>query len=348
MSKCDFRFTVIDKGRPDEFLKFVGNLSHNEYYWNNVANNAKMNVQSSKCDWNITAKTNQVQGTLNYTPEFADLSGRFSSFTGRMSSDKCDFSIVSSNAAAKIRVNSDKCDWNISARTKFALAQTAISPESLEMRTKLGNLSSIVSSDKCDFQISAKQPSGRARVSSSKCDWNVSLSEQLSNANTQLTADSFQFRGNTQNVSAFVSSSKCDWNVVSRDKFTTVNAVTSPKSFDVKTTLPAFKSRVSSSKCDFQIASMNNTRLTSNVNSQTEGTQMKVASSKCDWKLNSVGGDPTLTQRPHFNANLASSKCDFVFNIEISLTGGKPLRLKAVSSSKCDFKIVKDITTGRA
>lgn len=338
-SKCDFKFSFKD-------IYFFGTvIDQGHYDWMNIASNLKFKVQSSKCDWAISGKGENAQTSLSYTPEFTDIAGRFKNYRGRISSDKCDFNINAVNSLAKVRVSSDKCDWSIATRSNFATTQTAVSPDMLDMRTSFSNISSTISSDKCDFMVSAKRPTGRARVSSSKCDWNIAINEQLTKAQAQVTPDSFGLRGNSIKVGSFVSSSKCDWNIVSRDKFNSVSAVGNPENLAVNANLPGFSGRVSSSKCDFQISALNQTRLVSNVNTQTIGTKVAVASSKCDWKIQTIGGDVTFTQRPQLNANLASSKCDFVFNIELGLSGGKFIHIRAVSSDKCDFRLDRTTTT---
>jgi hypothetical protein len=180
-------------------------------------------------------------------------------------------------------------------------------------------------------------------LAASKCDFSFKVDEKgLTPLEFTGTVGEFAYDWNSfaPNATVKVQSSKCDWNISAfPNSFATLNASSTQNSFNVGTSMPFFIGNVGSAKCDFNISAVNMGTLVSKVNTNTIGTNMIVASSKCDWNINSIGGDPTLTQRPKLDANLASSKCDFVFNIELGLTGGQFIKLRATSSAKCDFKI---------
>lgn len=212
-----------------------------------------------------------------------------------------------------------------------------------------------VSSDKCDFRmflpralvsgrtdprepvLTAELPATGLRASSSKCDWQITaLSEAV------LPARGRQAAGRLR-------SDKCDFKVAVALGRQYAEFVRRPLSVQLAGGHVGFGGMVASSKCDFQL--VGNTRVQSaEVAATAQGIRVDVkgpivsgavASSKCDFSL--IGGFDRV-RFPEVSARMASDKCDFSLQIEFGMRGGQRFQVRAVGSSKCEFRI-QDIRT---
>jgi len=339
-SKCDFSFSMGD-------MKFQVQSFKNEIELRGKSPQGKVMVQSSKCDWVISNSTIAGGlGSIVNNPDGLKVNAQIDRFAGHISSDKCDYQIRTASPSSRLRVNSDKCDWSISARNDFSAFRSTVSPDYLGIKGKIANLNAGINSDKCDFRITAQRPNEFLRIDSDKCDWSMSMQNDYASSRIQLSDATLDIQGIGKGIGGGISSSKCDWRIFAKDALIRTNVIRTPENIISKNDIGNFNSSVSSSKCDYLISSINETIYPVDFKLAGIGSNMNVASSKCDWKIQALGGSEQLSRRPEFNASLSSSKCDFVLNIEFGIQKGHLVKVKAVSSSKCDFKIQDIIETG--
>jgi len=136
---------------------------------------------------------------------------------------------------------------------------------------------------------------------------------------------------------------------VASNAFRASGTVTDPLQ-ELRAQLPVGRMRMDSDKCDWRIrmtdvsrsavtdASASGTEL--DVRASTPAFSGSMSSDKCDWSLRASGAHPDLRQRPELQAEMTSSKCDFSLRLRFGIRDGRFLRIHAVSSDKCDFRIV--------
>lgn len=265
--------------------------------------------------------------------------------------------------SSRIDVSSSKCDFTI--RSNNLNLRGIDTPDHFDLRGTLPNLSARMDSNKCDWRIAtdglhafgqnpdlvdelrARLPGGSVRIDSSKCDWRIDTRLEGLRTSIDLAVDEWSIKGGSAGATGTVASSKCDFRLSSnfRTRQARIESFRDLVSLHART--PGFRGEaVSSSKCDFRITAtgeqqrasvhFDDARLRIDAAGLATGS---VSSSKCDWRVEALGGLGTLTQRPRLDARLGSDKCDFTLDLEFGLTEGPPIRIRAVSSSKCDFRI---------
>lgn len=264
---------------------------------------SRIDVSSSKCDFTIRSNNLNLRGID--TPDHFDLRGKLPSLSARL--------------------DSNKCDWRIVTDGMHAFGQT---PDLVD-------------------ELRAKLPGGSVRVDSSKCDWHIDSRFDDLRTSIDLSVDDWSIKGGRPGATGTVASSKCDFRLSSNVAGRHAQVESFRDLLSLRARTPDFRGEaVSSSKCDFRLTAnveqqrasvhFDNARLRIDASGLATGS---VSSSKCDWRVEALGGLGTLTQRPRLDARLGSDKCDFTLDLEFGLTKGAPIRIRAVSSSKCDFRI---------
>jgi hypothetical protein len=192
-SKCDFRF---DFGK----LKFSGQQIGTTTTWSSIGPGEKLQVQSDKCDWRISAQREEAKASIQHNLGTFSLTGQKNDFEGRLSADKCDYQLSIERLGSHLKMESDKCDFRINSTIE------RVQP----------------------VHINTLGPGANVRVFSSKCDWKVNAlgaSQKLTkrpNLNASLSSDKCDFRlniefgllgGKTIRINA-VSSGKCDFRIL--------------------------------------------------------------------------------------------------------------------------------------
>jgi hypothetical protein len=208
--------------------------------------------------------------------------------------------------------------------------QIAMSSDKCDFRMFLPNASVRGSTDVRQPVLTAELPGAGLRASSSKCDWQISA---LSQAVLPETRQASRLR-----------SDKCDFQVAVAMGRSYAEFVRRPLAVQLAGGHPAFGGMVASSKCDFQLVGTTPLRR-AEVAATTDGIRLDakdfritgaVASSKCDFRLR---GSFERVSFPEVTARMASDKCDFNLQIEFGMLGGQQFRIRAVGSSKCEFRL---------
>jgi len=178
-----------------------------------------------------------------------------------------------------------------------------------------------IASDKCDFVIpvSATSQRGRAELS-------------LGTATQRMRMDS----------------DKCDWRVATPNLQARGPALTVTN--DLQANFGAGRMRMDSDKCDWRVAV--DDVANRSVKLTTTGQQLEVRTGSADvrgemrygknaWAFELAGARTGMSTPPQVRARMQADKCDFAVVVELGLVGGPSVRMRAVASSKCDFRIVE-------
>ena len=179
------------------------------------------------------------------------------------------------------------------------------------------------------------------RIASSKCDFAIPVTAVSAPGRAELTLGTARQRMR-------MDSDKCDWRVTTP----TLQARGSLLSVaeDLQANFGAGRLRMDSDKCDWRVAVNDTVERTVNV--ATVGRQLEVRTTsgglrgemrygKSDWVFEMAGSRPGMTTPPLVRAEMMSDKCDFNIRLELGVLGGPSVRMRAVGSDKCDFRIVE-------
>lgn len=177
----------------------------------------------------------------------------------------------------------------------------------------------MVQSNKCDFRNIA------ARPVSSKCDFlraaPSSKCDFLRAASSKCDFRMLEFRA--------AAASKCDWRL-NLGSLAARGLTNRLESLDVR--LAAQRLRVASDKCDFRIT-------LSPAQAARSSVAASIRSDKCDFNLAVLGTAGTRSALGRIGARMASDKCDFNLRVDLGSQKDPVLRVNAVASAKCDFRI---------
>lgn len=173
-------------------------------------------------------------------------------------------------------------------------------------------------SNKCDFRTAAARPISSKcdflRPSSSKCDF-------LRAASSKCDFRMLEFRAAT--------SSKCDWRL-NLGALAARGITNRLQELDVQ--IASQRLRVASDKCDFRVT-------LSPAQASASSTAAAIRSDKCDFNVAVLGTADKRSALGRIGTRMRSDKCDFRLNLDFGSQTNPVLRVNAVASSKCDFRI---------
>lgn len=160
-------------------------------------------------------------------------------------------------------------------------------------------------SSKCDFLRAA--PSSKCdflRAASSKCDFRM-----------------LEFRA--------AAASKCDWRL-NLGALAARGVTNRLQQLDVR--IASQRLRVASDKCDFRVT-------LSPTGAARTSTAAAIRSDKCDFNLAVLGTAGKRSALGVIGTRMSSDKCDFNLRLDLGSQANPILRVNAVASAKCDFRI---------